>query len=387
MSKLLRIGIIISCVSYFLFTPSSIHAFSDEFDSINYGTWEMYPNFGSISVIPAVPEQDSYISLRTPSAYLYPYARSVSEIFPLSGNFELSLRFKFDNITPWGNGITFGDYSPNNDISDFEVDPKNTCFYQIWADTTNKLLLSTYDCPDTNNENCFNRRIVYYEYPNNNWHVLKLKYEDGYYYAHFDGNLVHTSVNTPRRLHHIWFGSPIRVTKKLSFAGIDIDYIRVEELGGPTPTPTPTPTPERRPVMIVPGHGASWDYSAIFTGTTGNNWQVPDWVKVYDNLISSLENLGYVRNQDLFIFAYDWRKNLSNLANDLKAYINMLGLSENIDVVAHSYGGLVTRSYMQNNSDHKVNQLVSVGTGHLGVLNSYGLGREQRPGTTPGGNR
>ena len=47
---------------------------------------------------------------------------------------------------------------------------------------------------------------------------------------------------------------------------------------------------EKDPVVILPGFGGSWDLDAILTNTSGNNWEIPEFVKEYDGIINSLKN-------------------------------------------------------------------------------------------------
>lgn len=74
---------------------------------------------------------------------------------------------------------------------------------------------------------------------------------------------------------------------------------------------------------------------------------------------------------NLFVFAYDWR--LSNAANatllaDYVACVQQFYPDTNINLVAHSMGGLVARRYiLQYNGSHHVNALISVSSPYLGA--------------------
>lgn len=143
---------------------------------------------------------------------------------------------------------------------------------------------------------------------------------------------------------------------------------------GPVPTPTPTPTPiPLTPIILIPGMGASWNYEALVHGTAvaDTDWKIAPYVKVYDGLISALETAGYVRDSNLFVYAYDWRKNVSQTQQNLADFINQKGLAK-VNLIGHSLGGLVARAYAQSNSD-KVYKLLTVGSSHQGAGGAFYL--------------
>jgi len=96
-------------------------------------------------------------------------------------------------------------------------------------------------------------------------------------------------------------------------------------------------------------------------------------VKEYNGIINSLNNLGYSKNQDFFIFAYDWRKNLNNLADDLNSYTQQFNnlTMKKFSLVGHSLGGLVARIYAQKYGTNQINKLITVGSPHQGTANAY----------------
>jgi len=75
-----------------------------------------------------------------------------------------------------------------------------------------------------------------------------------------------------------------------------------------------------------------------------------------DGLINEFKNQGYVENENLFTFPYDWRYGLSVslengesnetlLAKKIDDIMTQTG-AEKVDVVAHSLGGLIVKSYV-----------------------------------------
>lgn len=98
-----------------------------------------------------------------------------------------------------------------------------------------------------------------------------------------------------------------------------------------------------------------------------------------DKLVSDLRAQGYIQNQTLFTFPYDWRKDISYVATQddqnnpdisLKKQIDQLTLAGNkIDIVAHSQGGLVVKRLLYEKPEYKnkINKLIFVGVPNLGA--------------------
>jgi Tol biopolymer transport system component len=70
----------------------------------------------------------------------------------------------------------------------------------------------------------------------------------------------------------------------------------------------------RRPVMIVPGIAGTYAsdtdndiFWLLKRGMHPDEMQIDPVARVYDDLIKTFENLGYVKNKDLFVVNYDWR--------------------------------------------------------------------------------
>jgi len=129
--------------------------------------------------------------------------------------------------------------------------------------------------------------------------------------------------------------------------------------------------PDRYPLIIIPGLFASWNKEAILHNNQVNyaDWKLLSFIKEYNGLMTSLDNLGWQRNKDYYLFPYDWRKSISDSANDLKSFINGHSLSK-VDIIGHSLGGLVGRIYTQDNKA-TVNKLITVGSPHQGAIQVY----------------
>ncbi|MCG2695657.1 hypothetical protein L6248_01855, partial [Candidatus Parcubacteria bacterium] len=122
------------------------------------------------------------------------------------------------------------------------------------------------------------------------------------------------------------------------------------------------------PVIIVPGIMGSWNVSG--------EWQLDPILHTYDNLWEALKLAGYEENKTLFAFPYQWRLSNSYTAVLLQEEIRKIKEDicecDKVDIVAHSMGGLVARSYIQSNDyQNDVDQLIFLGTPHQGSTRAY----------------
>ena len=365
---------------FFLFfisnaTPSVVASanFFDDFFNKDISKWDFYSNGQAIGV----STSSGVLSLSSGTTQIFPYVRSKIDPFFGLNNFEVEVKLRFPSYTPWGDGIVIGYQAPENDIPGGSYDLKKAYFIWLWGQSNaNELQLWVHDCPTENYENCVNMRRVYSDGVPNDWMILKIRYVSAIYSVSLQigtgaESIIYTSTHSLFRPHAIWFGNPDRDPYGNSNprTALDIDYIKVSSLDPGA----------LKPVIILPGSGASWDFGAILNGTAGTNWQIPSFVTLYKNLIDSLKNVGYVEGENLFVFGYDWRKGLNNLADDLSGYINGLiaageiGADDKIDFIGHSYGGLVARTYGQRTGTGKIDKIVTAGSPHQGLIDAYGI--------------
>ena len=365
---------------FFLFfisnaTPSVVASanFFDDFFNKDISKWDFYSNGQAIGV----STSSGVLSLSSGTTQIFPYVRSKIDPFFGLNNFEVEVKLRFPSYTPWGDGIVIGYQAPENDIPGGSYDLKKAYFIWLWGQSNaNELQLWVHDCPTENYENCVNMRRVYSDGVPNDWMILKIRYVSAIYSVSLQigtgaESMIYTSTHSLFRPHAIWFGNPDRDPYGNSNprTALDIDYIKVSSLDPGA----------LKPVIILPGSGASWDFGAILNGTAGTNWQIPSFVTLYKNLIDSLKNVGYVEGENLFVFGYDWRKGLNNLADDLSGYINGLiaagkiGADDKIDFIGHSYGGLVARTYGQRTGTGKIDKIVTAGSPHQGLIDAYGI--------------
>lgn len=87
-----------------------------------------------------------------------------------------------------------------------------------------------------------------------------------------------------------------------------------------------------------------------------------------DQLISNLQQNGYLEGKNLFLFHYDWRLDASSIADSLKGFVSDVlqktGAGK-IDFIAHSYGGLILKQYLLSASDN-IGKVIFVAVPNLG---------------------
>lgn len=133
------------------------------------------------------------------------------------------------------------------------------------------------------------------------------------------------------------------------------------------------PITEPDPVILVPGIMGSWNISG--------RWQIDPIFHTYDNLMEALLAAGYKEDglledePTLFTFPYDWRQDNNITASLLKAKINSVKEitgKNKVDIIAHSMGGLVSRSYIEGDDyQDDIDQVIFLGTPHKGSVDIY----------------
>jgi hypothetical protein len=170
----------------------------------------------------------------------------------------------------------------------------------------------------------------------------------------------------------------------------------------------------QRPVIFVHGIGGSWLRSAadewLWLPPAGSSNTVNDRLArlsldaggaslepvtvagvielggfaVYGPVLEWLDDHGYNRTpdnlleNDIYAFAYDWRLGLAPRADELMTWVDALADPLNgaaassceVDIVAHSMGGMVSSLYVRSNPEHSqdhVHRLITIGTPYLGT--------------------
>ncbi len=101
----------------------------------------------------------------------------------------------------------------------------------------------------------------------------------------------------------------------------------------------------------------------------------------YDDLIGYLQGQGYVQGVDLWLFPYDWRKDIRVTNAQLDTLVKRALTAANggrtdpatwtikrVDLVGHSMGGMIGRSYVANATRaQRIDQLITLGSPQLGA--------------------
>lgn len=97
--------------------------------------------------------------------------------------------------------------------------------------------------------------------------------------------------------------------------------------------------------------------------------------KFYGALIDILVQDGYIENQDLFVFPYDWRLNLRDQANRLAESVEDIRVNSpegKVNMFAHSLGGVLVKQYLSQLADASfVDKVILAGVPQLGAPKAF----------------
>jgi pimeloyl-ACP methyl ester carboxylesterase len=122
---------------------------------------------------------------------------------------------------------------------------------------------------------------------------------------------------------------------------------------------------------------ASWNgRSILHNDQSTTSWNILPFVKEYDGLKNTLINVGYEEGKNLFIWPYDWRKPIDTISQQLDEFLKATVIPQNpstkINIIGHSLGGLVARTWSQTNENsNSIRHLVTVGTPNKGIVQPY----------------
>lgn len=150
------------------------------------------------------------------------------------------------------------------------------------------------------------------------------------------------------------------------------------------------PVEEKEPVIYVPGIVSCWNALVLPIPPNPDFQPIEGWRAFlrshYATLFDALNSVGVLEGQDLFIGCYDWRLPADKASGYLEKIIDhakRVSGKDKVDIVAHSYGGLVSRAYIQSDRYRSdVDQLITLGTPHKGAAKAYPIweGGEWPPG-------
>jgi pimeloyl-ACP methyl ester carboxylesterase len=374
---LLPVSILAVLVCLFCLFPSVVFGFEffEEFDLLDNSRWAVYENSGQVVT------DFGALYLFNGNGEFSPFVHSAEgvDIFPESGDFAFEISFSYPELTFWGVGIGVGSSVPENESTDGIVKENDHLYSQfgIWQDWTNGLLVYYRQCNDgiCDNEGSYSGRQTVAIVPppgeaEERVHVLRVEYFAGRYYVFVDKNTSPSplivsdfSDEIPDKM---WFGNAIG-TGGVPWTSLKIHSIKVESLEGGGGE-------GKDKVIFLPGLGGSWNTEALITGANvlDVNWKLTPFTRVYSDLISTFEGNGYVQGEDLFVYTYDWRDPVTDISDRLGVFIeDSFEEEDKIDLVGHILGGLVARTYEQNQANDKIDQVVTVGSPHEGTVQAY----------------
>lgn len=343
-------------ISIFFLFPKYTYAnsFTYDFNSYINSDWDIHIDSDeSVSA-----NEQGELHLKSINRKSFPYL--VKNITPSDQNI-IEIKFKFSGVPFYGAGFALTDKNINYGITSGLS--FNDAMIMVWANHTSGFIIGSSICPD-NSVGCVRDHYdsVIYQGNSNDWYTIKIQKIEEKYTVSINDDEIFKSEITEREINNIWLGSPEN-TGETTWPEIYFDYVKLNNTEDNV-----------TPVVIVPGIGASWDFDALLNGEDGTNWKVPEFVTVYDSLVKSFENEGYIKDENLFVFSYDWRKPLDELSDDLNAFlIGHIDSGQKINFVGHSMGGLVSRIYAQKNGFDKINKIITLGSPHQGAVDAYSL--------------
>jgi pimeloyl-ACP methyl ester carboxylesterase len=133
----------------------------------------------------------------------------------------------------------------------------------------------------------------------------------------------------------------------------------------------PPPTPKVSKVIFIPGLGASWNIDALLNCKTSNysgGWTLAPYAEgIYKPILEALVESGW----EVQPFYYDFRRNIGDNVPILANMVNPIGPNEKINLIGHSMGGLIGRSYLESDQGSKLNSILTVGSPYQGAVEAY----------------
>lgn len=132
---------------------------------------------------------------------------------------------------------------------------------------------------------------------------------------------------------------------------------------------------ELTPIVFIPGLMGSIG-GEMLGCKSGWGFGVASWF--YKPFIKDLEQLGYTLNKNLFVCYYDWRKSCKEIVQEflqpLILQIEEKHPNQKIDLLCHSMGGVVGRTYIQSKEySYNIRNLMTWGTPNKGSIEAYYL--------------
>ncbi|HKC04914.1 MAG TPA: alpha/beta fold hydrolase, partial [Patescibacteria group bacterium] len=333
--------------------------FEDNFTSLDNNVWNVNNTGGRVYV-------NNGITLTANGSRQFPFISLKNNYIPPEGDYFIDINYEFPQATNFGVGFGIGNLIPTYGISQSEIETvdKEFVYYQMWRGNNDLHSFQSRHCPTL--ETCDLTRTTLFQKPYvSGGHSLEIKHIGNDFVVFADGLQIVNPIllNSGRRPSTLWIGNPVKLDTPQSWTSVTITSVKIGRI-----------IDSKIPIIIIPGFAASWNYPEIARGEKVIDWRIPPFIKDYDSLKTSLINSGYVDGENLFTFAYDWRKPLDQLADNFKAFLDSKNLGDQkINIISHSMGGLVARAFANKYGISKINKIVTAGTPHLGTPIAYGL--------------
>lgn len=353
-NNVVTLFLLIICI--WLFYPAEVFAQFDFSSIFSDSGWEINNNGGLVTI-----DNNNLVLKNTISpTNNFPYVRTTSHFFPISDNQNINIIFKYLNLGGFGDGINITFSQPQGNLIDITGKESEYYLFAIWQDANLGASIFTWMQNSDNSQGSYPAKIATIN-NSTDYHTLNIQYNNGIYKLQLDGLDIFTSAKNSNTPYGLAIGNSIKTRTLNSWNNLEIKDINFI-------------SNSKTPVVIIPGLGASWDFAAMYSGLDGNNWSIPSFVKNYNSLIKSFENEGYVRDTDLFVFAYDWRKPVDYNSDKLDAFIKAkIGSDKKVNIVGHSMGGLVARDYAQKYGLDNINKIITLGSPFKGAVDAYAV--------------
>jgi len=332
----------------------AVNWFSDEFSFMDSTKWNYNLNGGLINFTNGLMTLSS-------TYHRFPYISNSAGTYAIDRNVIFEFKFNYQSSSYMGNGFGVG-FTGTDGYPYYQ--------FSIWNDLVagpvfqyqNFIESASGVCNRTPDDLGLQKFLLREKISNNSWHVFKVEKRNKAYVVYLDSEIIYVTPNNQCTPLNIFIGNPL--TGGLSSWNVLVmDYFREY-----------TGTYTKNKIIILPGLGASWNPEAILVGSTATSyqWTMTPFVKNYDSLINALIANGLIKGQDFYVWNYDWRKPLSDIVSDFNSYVSTLSLEsgQGIDLVGHSLGGLVARTWAQDHGA-SVGQVISLGSPHYGSVKAY----------------
>lgn len=376
------------------------YEFYDDFSVQNESNWTTIQNNGVVSF------SNGIVSLSSTGDHFPILYSKTLKVFPSDVDSVFEVKFRYVGSGPMGDGISLG-YTGSSAYPFYQFSLWNstnegsTFMYNEYFAYGKCGVNGLYDWGDQPYRKQSNVNLL------PGWNVLRIERLGTAYKVYLNKDInplpIYSTGLGQCIPNVIFIGNPLSGGVNV-WNDIDLDYVKVIKLSdenltpSPTETPTPTltvvptntstptltptntpvptatPTPKRK-IIILPGLGAGWNAEAILNNkiVPDSEWAMNEWATNYVGLTKALDAKGLVFNQDYFVWNYDWRRSIGEIVIHFNKFVNdKIGTGEKVDLVGHSLGGLVARSWSQDHKDDlRLGKIMTLGSPNFGTVKAY----------------